>query len=271
MATAEQLDFTPRWSSWVETKADVAIALRELFAEAHRFFAQETSAKEPHRATVAMSGWRSVGVEYSQSPDRPDLNETYCYRLADEARKAVPASTLADLCRTAQRGLDLLAARQLKLLAARCGLSEGEVTERAVRTRSESWLQLNYSRPATAGRTFVQEAHEDGHLVTFLLADANGLEIALSNDEWTPVLPTPERLLCFGGECGALLTGDLISPMPHQVRARADVPLRVSIAYFVNPDLDQTLEPWTRNERNTGVDLLRWGQQNPVRFGLPAL
>jgi hypothetical protein len=43
------------------------------------------------------------------------------------------------------------------------------------------------------------------------------------------------------------------------------------MAYFVNPDLDQDLPPWVPTDRNAGVDLLRWGQQNPARFGLPTL
>ena len=59
--------------------------------------------------------------------------------------------------------------------------------------------------------------------------------------------------------------------MMHRVRARNDVTSRLSVAYFVNPDLDQVLDPWRVGPRNQGVDLLRWGQENPVRFGLPKL
>ncbi len=258
----------PDCVEWIETSADTAAALTSLLAEAHHFFASSPEEKALVAAKSTMTGWRSVGIEYSQHPDRPDLNETFCYRSADDQVTDSWASTLLDHCRTAQRALDVVATETLDRLAETLGVSAAVPS---VRTGSESWLQLNFSRPSVAKRPFIQDPHEDGHLVTFLLADADGLEVNSPSDHWTPVLPTPNRLICFPGECGALLTGDAIAPMAHQVRAHSYVPIRISMAYFVNPDLDQVLNPWIKNERNAEADLLRWGQQNPTRFGLPAL
>lgn len=257
-------------SDTVPVGTSATVVLNALLTEGRRFFESSVDHKERYAAasTGTMTGWRKVGVEYSQTPDRPDLNETFCYRHRDDAIDAVPEHPLRTACREAQAVLDVYAADVLASLASSVGVG-GSVP--AIRTFDESWLQLNWSRPATAGREFIQDAHEDGHLITFLLADAPGLEILDPVEGWTPVSPTSRQLLVFAGECSALLVDGAVVPMMHRVRARADVTTRLSVAYFVNPDLDQTLDPWVVSDRNRGVDLLRWGQQNPARFGLPVL
>ena len=256
-------------TDWIDTPTPAADMLRELLSAGRRFFESPAEVKQRHAAVTTMTGWRSVGVEYSQSPDRPDLNETFCFRLRDDdQRDATRETPLLEYCRDAQRVLDAVAAAALDELAHHLG-----VLHRVdhVRTAQESWLQLNWSRPASAPREFIQDAHEDGHLITLLLADAPGLEVRDRRAGWVGVMPGPQRVICFAGECGALLTDDAVSPMQHRVRAHADVPTRLSVAYFVNPDLDQQLDPWVPGVRNQGVDLLRWGQENPARFGLPTL
>jgi isopenicillin N synthase-like dioxygenase len=257
-----------RGTQWVDTSHEAADALRRLLAEGRRFFSLPTASKAPLAAKGSMTGWRSIGIEYSRTPDRPDLNETFCYRHRDDAMGALPMSAMLERCREAQEVLDGIAAEQLAALAEHVGV--GDLVER-VRTGQESWLQLNWSLPSSLERDFIQDAHEDGHLITLLMADAEGLEVLDPRDGWTPVMPTPEQLICFAGECAALLTSDAVTPMMHQVRAHPEVQTRLSVAYFVNPDLDQELRPWVNGPRNAGVDLLHWGQENPMRFGLPRL
>ena len=253
-------------SCWVTNDAQTADAVEALIEAAHRFFTGDAATRNAAAAGTTMTGWRKAGIEYSQSPDRPDLNETFCYRRHDD-NGSLFEHPLLERAREAQVRLDLIAADALEALATRIGVRDRP----AVRTMNESWLQLNFSRPATAAREFIQDAHEDGHLLTFLVADARGLEVKDPKKGWVAVLPSPERMICFAGECGSLLTGDLVSPTQHRVRAHTNVPVRLSVAYFVNPDLDQELPPWVPMMRSEGVDLLRWGQQNPARFGLPTL
>jgi len=257
-------------TDWITTTAPAADILTELLAEGRRFFESDTTFKQGYVAIESMTGWRNIGVEYSQRPDRPDLNETFCYRLRDEDHlsMAIRDSALLECCRNAQRILDAVAANALHELAEHLGLMD-KVPR--IHTAQESWLQLNWSHPAVTERDFIQDAHEDGHLVTLLLADADGLEVLDRQAGWVGVRPSPERVICFAGECGALLTDDAIQPMQHRVRVHREVASRLSVAYFVNPDLDQHLVPWVDGLRNRGVDLLRWGQENPARFGLPQL
>lgn len=268
MTAPSPLVMAERGSQWVTTSPTTAKVLHQLLAEGRRFFGQPIPSKQPYAARETMTGWRAIGIEYSQTPDRPDLNETFCYRRRDDTMGALPLSPLLERCRDAQRVLDEVAAEQLAAIASHVGVADR--VER-VRTGQESWLQLNWSHPADTARDFIQDAHEDGHLITLLMADAPGLEVLDPADGWTGVLPSPERLICFAGECSALLTSDAVTPMLHQVRVHPEVPSRLSVAYFVNPDLDQDLPPWVDGPRNVGVDLLSWGQLNPARFGLPRL
>ncbi len=258
--------------SWIDNDTQTAVVLRDLLLAGRSFFAEDVAFKESVAPHGTMTGWRRVGIEYSVSPDRPDLNETFCYRNRDDHGSVLPdaltSHPLIAACRNAQARLDQMAAKVLFQLSEIVGVSDRVAP---VRTMGESWLQLNWSNPASAGRDFIQDAHEDGHLITILVADAEGLEVLPNSMEWQPVFPTPERAVCFAGECGALLTGDVVAPTMHRVRAHAHVPSRLSVAYFVNPDLDQDLPPWVANTRNTTIDLLRWGQENPARFGLPTL
>ncbi len=257
-------------SDFISVPGATVAALAALLAEARHFFEAPTEHKARYEAakTGTMTGWRRIGVEYSQTPDRPDLNETFCYRHRDDAAPTVVEHPLRAACRDAQRALDAAAAIALGSLADAAGAPRGVAP---IRTFEESWLQLNWSRPSTASREFIQDAHEDGHLLTLLVADAPGLEILDPKQGWIPVWPTIDNVLVFAGECSALLVDGHVVPMMHRVRARPEVTTRLSVAYFVNPDLDQTLEPWIPGTRNHGVDLLRWGQLNPARFGLPAL
>jgi isopenicillin N synthase-like dioxygenase len=258
--------------TWIDTNPEAAAALRTLLAAGRAFFTGDSETKDRVVPDGTMTGWRKVGIEYSVSPDRPDLNETFCFRERDDRAGVLPAALLQHpllhACRVAQKHLDAIAASVLSDLSDIVGVRNNVAP---VRTMGESWLQLNWSTPAVVERDFIQDAHEDGHLITLLLADADGLEVLPNNMEWLPVLPTPERVICFGGECGALLSGDAIAPTLHRVRANKHVPSRLSVAYFVNPDLDQELPPWVATTRNASVDLLRWGQENPARFGLPYL
>jgi isopenicillin N synthase-like dioxygenase len=257
--------------SWIGTGGSGG-ALQNLLDVGREFFEGPAADRESIAANTTMTGWRRIGIEYSVSASRPDLNETFCYRFRDDAQGVLPEATrshpLVVAARAAQAELDVLAEKAMDSIAEYVGRpSDAE----KVRHKSESWLQMNWSRPASAQRDFIQDAHEDGHLVTLLFADAEGLEVLHKLDGWIEVLPNPSEVICFAGECGAFLSGDAVYPMMHRVRARGDVATRLSVAYFVNPDLDQQLDPWVPNDRNQGVDLLSWGQQNPARFGLPTL
>jgi isopenicillin N synthase-like dioxygenase len=250
----------------VPTDLKTASVLAELLREGRAFFEGPRSERESVGCLPkTVTGWRPIGVEYSQSPDRPDMNETFCFRASDDTGGLVE-SALMKACRAAQRVLDAVSTSVLSSIAVEMGLDVPVVT-----TNFESWLQMNWSRPAAVKREFIQEPHEDGHLITLLMADARGLEVLEEETGWRGVLPSPENLICFPGECGALLTADAIRPTMHRVVAHPDVESRLSVAYFVNPNLDQVLNPWVDSPRNAGVDLLLWGQQNPARFGLPTL
>jgi isopenicillin N synthase-like dioxygenase len=64
------------------------------------------------------------------------------------------------------------------------------------------------------------------------------------------------------------MTGGQVSPLYHRVR-NCQEPERMSLMYFVNPQLDVELSPWLENETNLGVDVLDLARKLPNGFGLP--
>jgi hypothetical protein len=40
---------------------------------------------------------------------------------------------------------------------------------------------------------------------------------------------------------------------------------------FVNPETNQKLDPWIRNESNAGIDIIDKANEGPKQFGMPTL
>ena len=52
------------------------------------------------------------------------------------------------------------------------------------------------------------------------------------------------------------MTGYKIKPGYHQVRNTHRRDTRSALLLFVNPEIDQTFEPWIKNESNAGIDII---------------
>lgn len=215
-------------------------------------------------------GYRPTGVEYSQSPDRPDPIESF---TVDGRTDAV----LAD-CKTASarelyaRMLDTfdIFDRIVEALTARLantlgGNSAGRMLRGAL--RRWSCLQLNYSRPADAATTFINEAHEDGHTLTICCANEPGLEVQSAGGEFIPITTAPDQVLVMPGEIVWLLSGGQIQPLYHRVRREPSCSERLALLHFgdINPRL---CRPWIHTDVNEGVDIGERVLTNATRFGL---
>jgi isopenicillin N synthase-like dioxygenase len=73
------------------------------------------------------------------------------------------------------------------------------------------------------------------------------------------------------GSLLTLMTGGEIPPLYHQVKNSFRKESRYSLMFFVNPDGDQVLDPWVRNETNAGIDIIEQANALPQKFGLPTL
>jgi isopenicillin N synthase-like dioxygenase len=133
-----------------------------------------------------------------------------------------------------------------------------------------TYTQLNHYEPARHTRELLQDPHEDGHLVTLVTSNAPGLEIEVDG-EFVPANVTPDHFVVMPGSLLSLMTGDRVKPGYHQVRNSRRSDPRCSMMFFVNPEIDQPLQPWIENESNKGIDIIARAIAAPKQFRYPSL
>jgi hypothetical protein len=210
-----------------------------------------------------------MGVEYSESPERPDQIESFSVtprvpfnHLPDPAQLLYRRMLMAfDHCERLVNIVSTnIAVHVRNGLPAPC--MEGEF-------RYWSRLQVNYSRPAEVTAPFINDAHEDGDFLTFACATAPGLEISLPSGEFVEPLNPPGTVLILPGEIVSLLSGGVIQPLYHRVRPNPMYSERLSLLFFA--DLDpRNCKAWVVNEKNAGVDIGARVLKSVARFGLHA-
>ena len=243
-----------------------------LWRAAGTFFALP---KEQKLANVLpeYDGYHDVGKEYSDTPERPDLAESFwarpihereTWRFPDEAARRFHRAALLTCGE-----LELLLRPLTEELAGHyAGRSAPEL---AFGCEKASHLQFNRYEPRAQTREILTDAHEDGLYLTLLFADAAGLEVLTPRGEWRPLQPRPGELIAMPGEIFSLLCGYRVQPLLHRVRNHPEVERRFSMMYFANPNPSQSFRPWVSNESNAGVDIIARSIHNPTRYGLPPL
>ena len=80
-----------------------------------------------------------------------------------------------------------------------------------------------------------------------------------------------DEIVFMPGSLLSLMTGYKIKPGYHQVRNTHRRDPRSALLMFVNPEINQKLEPWIRNESNAGIDIIERANEGPKQFGMPTL
>jgi len=240
-----------------------AANLQNAIATTNRFFARPSDEKLVHGSTDHNYGYRPFGIEYSLTPDRPDMNE--CFTLWSSRLDLIPnADKINDVTEAFLAWRDSLAPLVQAILdevAAAFHAGGAPAFEKA------SYLQMNYCLPTPPERDLLQDKHEDGHMVTVLHATAPGLEIYV-NDEVQPMLPDRDEVVIMPGSVLTALSGGKIQPLYHQVRNHG-LDDRQSIMYFVNPEVDAPLYSWIDAPGGESTDIREHVQNAPTMFGLP--
>jgi isopenicillin N synthase-like dioxygenase len=227
------------------------------------FFQRPLAEKNLHGSADHNYGYRPFGIEYSVTPDRPDMNE--CFTLWSSRLDLIPnAADIRDLNDSFLRWRDSLAPLVTAVLdevARTFGAGGSPEFEKA------SYLQINYCLPTPPERDLLQDRHEDGHMVTVLHATAPGLEIYV-NDEVKAMQPGPDEVVIMPGSVLTALSGGKIAPLYHQVRNHglAD---RQALMYFVNPEVESPLYSWLDSPDGSREDIRAHVQNAPTMFGLP--
>jgi isopenicillin N synthase-like dioxygenase len=237
--------------------------LHQAISTAVRFFERPLEDKLAHGSTDHNYGYRPFGIEYSVSPERPDMNE--CFTVWSSRLDLIPnAQDVPDLTGAFLDWRDSLAPLVKAILdevAKNFGIEDAPEFEKA------SYLQINYCLPAPVERDLLQDRHEDGHMVTVLHATAPGLEIYV-NDSAKPMLPGHDEIVIMPGSVLTALSGGKIEPLYHQVRNHG-LDDRQSLMYFVNPEIDEPLFAWIESGEGERADIREHVQNAPSMFGLP--
>jgi isopenicillin N synthase-like dioxygenase len=237
--------------------------LHHAVSTAVAFFERPLEQKEAHGSTDHNYGYRPFGIEYSISPDRPDMNE--CFTVWSSRLDLIPNATdIPELTGAFLSWRDSLAPLVKAVLDE---VARNFGTDAAPEFEKASYLQINYCLPAPAERDLLQDKHEDGHMVTVLHATAPGLEVYV-NDEIIPMLPAEDEIVIMPGSVLTALSGGKVSPLYHQVRNHG-LDDRQSIMYFVNPEIDEPLFGWIDAPDGVRADIREHVQNAPSMFGLP--
>lgn len=218
-------------------------------------------------------GYRPIGIEYSQSPQRPDRIESFSACAKPRNPESVVGSTRGRLLYERLSALiDVLEPIAEELTIQLADAFGGTPSAKRLRGSLHRWscLQMNYARPAEVLGEFINEPHEDGHLITIACATGPGLEIYTTEHGFQPLVPGHHQFVVMPGEIAYLLSGGRIRPLYHCVKCDRTLHERMSLLFFA--DIDPRLcVPWSRNEVNANVDIGARVLTNATRFGLHAL
>jgi isopenicillin N synthase-like dioxygenase len=260
-ATEACRDLLESGYSLVSLDATDAASLAEVLRQGRSFFSRPVDTKSRYSADDPNFGYLPMGQEYSITPERPDLNERFA--LWDDRVGRIPHSSeiksFTDALLTWRDIIVPFVAELLNRMAVHFGATEGPAFEAA------SYLQLNNYMAAPSDRELLQDRHEDGHLLTVIHTTGPGLETFPRQESPMPVETPPGKVLVMPASVLTDLTGGAVDALYHQVRS-LDLPERMALMYFVNPELSMPLYPWAGD---LGTDLRDKVRTNPATFGLP--
>src|SRR5689334_23538134 len=246
----------------VKLDQDGAARLQHAIATAVEFFQRPVEDKLAHGSSDHNYGYRPFGIEYSISPDRPDMNE--CFTVWSSRLDLIPnAEEIPELTEAFLAWRNTLAPLVAGILAEVASTFGGQ----APAFEKASYLQINYCLPTPMERYPLQDKHEDGHMITVLHATAPGLEMYV-NDGILPTLPAEDEVVLMPGSVLTALSGGKIEPLYHQVRNHG-LDDRQSLMYFVNPEVDEPLHAWVAGADGSREDIRSHVTNAPTMFGLP--
>jgi len=240
-----------------------ANTLHHAIETANEFFLRPVEDKNAHGSTDHNYGYRPFGIEYSVTPDRPDMNEVFT--LWASRLDLIPnADDIPELTGAFLQWRDSIAPLVQAILDE---VAQAFDVDAAPAFEKASYLQINSYFETPKDRDLLQDKHEDGHMVTVLHATAPGLEFYVGETA-TPFLPERDQIMIMPGSVLTALSGGKIQPLYHQVRNHG-LDDRQSIMYFVNPVVDEPLYSWLESADGEREDIREHVQNAPKMFGLP--
>jgi isopenicillin N synthase-like dioxygenase len=248
---------------------DLSSSVSTIFDDARLFFRQPINSKLAMQDKDSIEGYLHFGVEFSELAERPDLCEGFAVwgRNANLPRINLWAHDLP-IHQSMSRTLPLIREIADKVLANLYGkvAESGTIVEAS----DASYLQVNYYKPSTEARDLLQDAHEDGHLLTFLVPTSEGIEIK-TGATFAKVRVPLGSCLIMPGSVMTVLTGGLIEPLFHRVANDRTSRERLSLMFFVNPNLETETESWIKSRLYANTSVREQAIKMSSSFGLPSI
>lgn len=180
-------------------------------------------------------GFLPKGGERAKYTENVDLCDRFCYwhnhRALHAGHSFIDTPAYQNIVRS-EAELSSLAQSFIT------GLWDFFRNEDHVTIRDSSYAQLcMYENSYQADdRTYLQDRHEDGHLITLIKPTRDGLVIFL-NDKEIPVHLADDEIIVITGSLLTMLSDGQIPTMYHAVRNPKMKLSRKSLVYFAIPDL----------------------------------
>jgi len=237
-----------------------ADTLAKVLQSAGDFFDRPLEDKHAYSSQDGNHGYRTFGVEYSITPERPDVNESFS--LWSDRLELIPrAADLGEFGNLLLAWQEIVATTSEAILES---LARSFDHAGGVAFRTASSVQVNEYSVGPEDRDCLQDRHEDGHIITLVHGTKPGLELFV-DDAPTPIDTARDELVVMPGSILSALTGGAVAPLFHQVR-NLGLAGRQSIMYFVNPELGHPIHTWAGDR---DVDLRDEVRDRPNAFGLP--
>ncbi|WP_159880628.1 2OG-Fe(II) oxygenase family protein [Aquitalea denitrificans] len=132
--------------------------------------------------------------------------------------------------------------------------------------KDSSYLQFCVYHPdyQIDDREYLQDPHEDGHLLTFIKPTSSGLFLHTKTGI-IPASPSTDQLVVLAGSLLEILTDGEVCAMHHSVKNPPTPTLRKSLMYFMNPNLSSPKT--TSLIKNKTIDLVSQANHHHAKFG----
>lgn len=218
--------------------------------------------KRNYRFIDDTDGFLPFGSEYAHVKANPDLCERFCYWHAHVDKRQAHAfsrDSYLQAAMTYEQEISNLAQNIID------GIYQEFEAPTLPSIRESSYLQLCVytSTHLDHGRQFAQDPHEDGHLLTFIRPNRDGLVI-LRGSSLEPVRLLENELAVLSGSLLTQLSDCAIPATYHAVLNPKQPRQRSSLVYFVNPNGVDDLIGFRRKKR---VDLSKTMNDHHTGFG----
>ncbi|MFA5977938.1 MAG: 2OG-Fe(II) oxygenase [Pseudomonas sp.] len=191
-------------------------------------------------------GFFPFGAEYSSIEDHPDLCERFCYWPVHVSKRMPCEFTQSDFfaaVATFERQVNELAQELMDDVCEEFGIAP------LAPFRSASYVQLCvYGAQATGNhRQFAQDPHEDGHMLSFIKPNRDGL-VLVRGGSLEPVRLLECEIAVLSGSLLTELSDHAIPAAYHAVLAPLRPVARSSLIYFANPNPEQALTSFFRRQ-----------------------